>query len=75
MDGEEDESSAEQFDKSMLREWLQPSNMSVQEEDNISDDDGYNEDDSDNEEDENISDKEVSREELLEEFHDSMLKE
>ena len=72
VDGEQYDLLQEQFNESMLREWLQPWG---DEEDNMSEDDGYEVDDIDNIEDDDFSTDKVSREEAEEEFHDSMLKE
>ena len=72
VDGEQYDLLQEQFNESMLREWLQPCG---DEEDNMSEDDGYEVDDIDNIEDDDFSTDKVSREEAEEEFHDSMLKE
>ena len=72
---EEDRRLPEQFDDGMLSEWLRPCG---DDDENMSEDDGYNEEDieSDEEaEDDDTNSDEVSMEEALEEFHDSMLKE
>ena len=55
---EQDDLLQEQFNESMLKEWLQPCG---DEEDNMSEDDGYEGDDIDTIEDDDVSTNKVSR--------------